>query len=82
MIFETPPKDFRPFAFVLKDFPHFPNNKVFYAKLKHKSMINKVIVSWYNDRIEKETVEYLLEDVYDNLNDGTWRKIDMKVLPV
>lgn len=80
MLFETPPKDFKPFAFVLKGFPNYPNNKIFYVKIKRKSIWNAVEVYWFDDRIEKQVIEYRLNEVEENLEYGTWRKLEMDVL--
>jgi len=79
MIFETPPKDFKPFAFVLKEFPNYPHNKIFYVKLKRKSIINKVEVFWFDEKINKQYSEYNLSDVEENLKSGIWRKIEMNI---
>lgn len=75
MKFETKPVDWQDFKFVLKSFPYAPHDKVFYATFKPKSIINKVVVSWYDYNIEKQSVEYSLSEVQEFIKDGTWRVI-------
>lgn len=76
MVFETPPKDFKPFKIVMKEFPYYPHHQVFYVTLKPKSIRNSVWVSWYDEEIELRRVMYDLDDVERLLASGQWRKLD------
>lgn len=73
MKFETKPVERKDFKFVLKGFPCATNNKIFYVTFKNKSIVNKVIISWYDDNIEKQYEEYFLSEVQEFIKDGTWR---------
>ena len=75
MKFETFPEDFKEFRFVCDPFPS-RHNKVYYVTKVEKYIFNKVLVSWYDDNIEKQGIEYLLSEVEDNLARGVWRKLD------
>lgn len=78
MLFETPPKNFKPFAFVLKGFP-IESNTIFYAKLKKKAFLNTIEVHWFDKEFNKQYTEYYLDDVEEMLNNGKWRKIDVDI---